>query len=81
VSTGPDKEPGINGGMTKRFKDNSILNTIMVENLDATLKKIAAARGKITQPRGPIPGVGWYAQFTDPQDNSFGLLQMDPSAK
>ncbi len=81
VTTGPDKEPGINGGMTKRFKDNSILNTIIVENIDATLKKITGARGKITQPKGPIPGVGWYAQFTDPQDNSFGVLQADPSAK
>ena len=81
VTTGADKETGINGGLSKRQRDSSIVNTIAVTNIDETLKKVQAAGGKVEQPKGPIPGVGWYAQIRDPQDNTFGLIQNDPSVR
>jgi predicted enzyme related to lactoylglutathione lyase len=81
VTTGPDTEPGINGGLSRRQKDSTILNTIMVRDLEAALKKIESAGGRVEQPKGPIPGVGWYAQFRDPQGNTFGLMQNDPAAR
>ncbi len=37
--------------------------------------------GKITQPKGPIPGIGWFAVFQGPDGNLFGILQSDPNAK
>jgi predicted enzyme related to lactoylglutathione lyase len=81
ITTGSDGEAGINGGMSRRERDSSMLNTISVKNIDEILKKVAAAGGKVEQPKGPIPGVGWFAQIRDPQDNVFGLMQDDPSAR
>jgi hypothetical protein len=28
----------------------------------------------------PVPGMGWFAQCTDPEGNEFGLWQTDPDA-
>jgi hypothetical protein len=28
----------------------------------------------------PVPGMGWFAQCTDPEGNEFGLWQTDPEA-
>jgi len=28
----------------------------------------------------PVPGMGWFAPFTDTEGNEFGLWQADPSA-
>ena len=35
---------------------------------------------EIIQERAPIPGVGWFAAFTDTEGNRFGLMQPDDSA-
>src|ERR1043166_7942055 len=48
VTTGDDKEPGINGGMT-RPREGQIpgtINTVAVESLDQTIKKIEQRGGK-----------------------------------
>jgi hypothetical protein len=36
--------------------------------------------GEIIQERAPIPGVGWFAAFTDTEGNRFGLMQANDSA-
>lgn len=41
----------------------------------------SAAGAAVAQPRGPIPGVGWYAVVRSPDGNLFGLMQDDPNAK
>ena len=48
VTTGDDKDPGINGGMTRPREGQSsgTLNTIAVESLDETIKKIERRGGK-----------------------------------
>jgi hypothetical protein len=48
VTTGDDKEPGINGGLTRPREGQSpgTLNTIGVESLDQTIKKIEQRGGK-----------------------------------
>ena len=38
VTTGPENEPGINGGLGKRQTDNRTVDTIDVRDLDAVLK-------------------------------------------
>ena len=52
-----------------------------VADLDAVLAKVTENGGKVKQPRGPIPGVGWYAAFVDPTGNAFGLMQADTAAR
>jgi predicted enzyme related to lactoylglutathione lyase len=82
VSTGPETEPGIDGGLSKREEGNrGVVNTIGVASIDETLEQIKGAGGKIVQPKGPIPGVGYFAQCTDTEGNLFGVMESDMDAK
>ena len=83
VTTGTDKEPGINGGMTRPRKGQSpgTLNTIAVPSLEGTMKKIGQRGGSICVPKMAIPGVGWLAYAQDPAGNVFGIIEPDAKAK
>lgn len=82
VTTGPDQEPGINGGLVLRQGDMGpgTTNTMGVESVDAAVKAITAAGGKIIMEKMPIPGMGWVAYALDTEGNQFGVFQHDPSA-
>lgn len=83
VVTGDDREPGINGGLT-RFRPGQsagTLNTIAVESLDQTIKNIEKHRGKICVPKMAIPKIGWLAYAEDPAGNVFGIIEPDANAK
>ncbi|MEY2536547.1 MAG: uncharacterized protein QOG67_287 [Verrucomicrobiota bacterium] len=58
VTTGSDKEPGINGGLTRPREGQSpgTLNTVAVSSLDQTIKKLEQRGGKICVPKMAIPG-------------------------
>lgn len=81
ISTGPQEEPGIDGGLSKREgSDAQVANTIEVKSIDQTLDKVVKEGGKIIQPKGPIPGVGYFAQCTDTEGTIFGVMQSDERA-
>ena len=87
VVTGPDSEPGINGGMHKRQGPASAGDepvafecTIGVDNVDAYAKKIEPAGGKILMAKMGLKGVGWFVHALDTEGNHFSLMQPDPSA-
>jgi predicted enzyme related to lactoylglutathione lyase len=81
ISTGESGEEGINGGLAQRTENNNgTTNTIGVDSVDEALKAVEAHGGKVTMGKGAIPGVGWLAYFQDPEGNSFGLMQSDPTA-
>ncbi len=70
-------EPGaINGGLFQRPKEapNPTIY-VGVESIDAALKKVEAAGGKIVTPNTPIPGMGAYARVSDTEGNVIGLFQ------
>ena len=80
--TGDDKEPGINGGLSKRMPGQAgITNTIDVSSVDEYSKKIQSKGGKILAPKMPIPTVGYFAQCMDTEGNVFGIIQFDKNAK
>jgi uncharacterized protein len=83
VTTGNDKDPGINGGMTRPRQGQSTgtLNTIAVESLDETIRKIEQRGGKICVPKMAIPKVGWLAYAADPAGNVSGIIEPDAKAK
>jgi hypothetical protein len=83
VTTGDDKQPGINGGLTRPREGQSpgTLNTIAVPSLDESIKKIERRGGKICVPKMPIPNVGWLAYAEDPGGNVFGIIEPDTKAK
>ena len=82
ISTGPDGQPGINGGMMpRRDPQQPVVNTVDVADLDESIEKVTSAGGQIVVPKMPIPGVGWLAYFKDTEGHIFGIMQNDPSAK
>ncbi len=82
ITTGPDDQPGINGGMMHRTqKLPPTCNTIDVPSIDDFTQKITSNGGKIVTPKSPIPGVGYFAYCQDTEGNIFGIMQSDPSAK
>ena len=81
ISTGPENEPGIDGGLSIREGDSAgVVNTIGVESIDKTLEQIVKAGGKIVQPKGLIPGAGYFAQCTDTEGTLFGVIESDMNA-
>jgi len=83
VTTGDDKEPGINGGLARPREGQSpgTLNTIAVSSLDRTMKDIETRGGKICVPKMVIPKIGWLAYAQDPAGNVFGIIEPDTNAK
>lgn len=82
VTTGPDDEPGINGGLMKRMDPHSTtVNTITVPSVDEFTKKVSEEGGKVIVPKQAIPGVGYMAYCQDTEGNTFGLMEPDESAK
>jgi predicted enzyme related to lactoylglutathione lyase len=81
VTTGPEGEPGINGGiMNKQHPDQPCVNTVGVANVDEALATVAANGGTVAVPKMAIPGVGWLAYGKDPEGNIFGMMQEDRAA-
>jgi uncharacterized protein len=70
-------EPGaINGGMMLRSDQTPHpVITIAVEAIDDSLKQIEAQGGSTVTPRTPIPGMGAFAYFSDPEGNVMGLWE------
>jgi uncharacterized protein len=89
ITTGPDSEPGINGGLMKRMGPgpadmqavNAYVCTTMVPNLDASVEKALATGGTTALSKMPVPGVGWLAYVKDTEGNILGMMQHDPAAK
>ena len=74
VNTGQDP----NGGVFARPKDtpHPCMNVYFkVEDIAKTLAAAAGHGGKVLVPKTPIPGVGHFAMFTDPEGIVIGVMQ------
>ena len=88
INTGPDSQPGINGGLLPRpgpapgpmASPNAFVITVDVDNLDASIARAQAGGGLMCVPKMAVPGVGWLAYLKDPDGNIFGMMQMDAGA-
>jgi predicted enzyme related to lactoylglutathione lyase len=87
VNTGPDSQPGINGGLLRRQGELdgqaviAYVCTVDVENLDASITKAQSLGAQVVVPKMPIPGMGWLVYCKDTEGNIFGMMQADPEAK
>jgi predicted enzyme related to lactoylglutathione lyase len=83
VSTGPTDEPGIDGAILPRMGDRpaagapvvGMVNTMQVDDLDASLSKAFARGGVLAVDKMVIPGVGTVAYVLDSEANVIGMLQ------
>ncbi len=88
IRTGPEDQPGINGGLLRRHVPgpaggpvvNAFVCTVQVESLADTLARNEELGGEVALPRMPVTGMGWLAYIRDPDGNTLGLLETDPSA-
>lgn len=89
VTTGPDTQRGINGGLMKRMGDppiemaavNAYVCTVEVPNIETYMKKASSVGARLAVPKMAIPGVGWLCYYKDTEGNIFGMMQNDPLAK
>ena len=86
VTTGPDSEPGINGGLLRRMgaiDGQAVIAyvcTVDVPSVDDAVAKAVELGGVVALEKMPIPGVGWLAYVKDTEGNIFGMMQNDPAA-
>lgn len=82
VTTGPNGEPGINGGILRHREGGPrTMNTIGVASVDEAVEKVIRGGGKVVLPKMTIPGVGYQAYCQDTEGVIFGVHQADPAAK
>ena len=87
VDTNADGMPvqagGINGGILNvpGYKPGAWVNYVMVDSLDASVNKAVSLGARVTKPKSPVSGMGWFAMLIDPQGNAFAMFQQDSQAK
>ncbi len=87
VTTGPDDQPGINGGLMRRQGEIdgqaviAYICTVDVTDVDASTNTALSNGGQIALPKMSIPGVGWLVYCKDTEGNIFGMMQNDPNAQ
>jgi predicted enzyme related to lactoylglutathione lyase len=80
ITTGDEDDPGIAGGLTRRFDDlTSTVNTIEVPSLDVIARRIAEGGRKVLTPKAQIPGEGGGQYCADLESNTFAIVQYDES--
>ena len=89
VVTGPEDEPGINGGLLPRpvpapgpeQGTNAAVLTMGVDDFDAVAERIRAAGGRVALPKYALTGMAWQGYFLDTEGNTFGIHQPDADAR
>ena len=88
IVTGPEDEPGINGGLLPRPASappaeqgaNAFVCTMQVDDYDAVEQRILDAGGQVALPKSAMVGMAWQGYYLDTEGNTFGLHQTDPDA-
>jgi uncharacterized protein len=78
---GPKRPGAINGGFYARKSDRPVQHpsvVIAVDDIEATIKKVAEAGGKVLGEPIEIPGIGQYVSFVDTEANRVSMLQPMP---
>ena len=77
----------IRGGLLKRegpvpamAGTNAFTCSMEVENFDQVSELIIEIGGRISMPKFAVPGKCWQGYFTDPDNNCFGIFQVDENA-
>src|SRR5258706_9898381 len=86
VKTGPDGQPGINGGLVPRrgtIDGQAVIAyvcTVDTTSVDDSVKKAEANGGKKVLPKMTNPSNGWPAYCQNTPGKNFMLMQHQPKA-
>jgi predicted enzyme related to lactoylglutathione lyase len=72
-------EGGPGGGFMQAGEQGATINQLVVyigtDDIEGSLASVEANGGKTILPKTEIPGIGWYAIFSDPVGNSLALYK------
>lgn len=72
-----DAEPAPGGGFSRvdgeMYKPGDVVVYVSTDDIEASLAKVEELGGKTLLPKTEIPGMGWFAFFSDPTGNRVGL--------
>jgi predicted enzyme related to lactoylglutathione lyase len=78
---GAPVRPGVNGGMMPRmYPSQQPVNYISVESVDDAVAKAERLGAKVMMGKTAVPGMGWFAQLTDPEGNIIAVWETDMAA-
>jgi uncharacterized protein len=78
---GMPSRPGVNGGLMRRmYPTQQPVNYILVESVDDYARRAKDLGAKLMMEKTPVPGMGWFAQLTDPEGNVFAIWETDSHA-
>lgn len=69
-------EEGPGGGfnqVSEQYPAGTTVVYVLTDNIEATLAKAESLGGKTLRPKDEVPGMGWFALFSDPSGNMVGL--------
>jgi predicted enzyme related to lactoylglutathione lyase len=80
---------GSRGGLLKRPAQppppqsgtNAFVVSIEMENFDETEQKIVSLGGQVALPKFAVPNTCWQGYFIDTEGNTFGIFEVDETAK
>lgn len=80
---------GMSGGLLQRptsappqgHGTNAFICSVMVEDFDATAKKILDNGGQMALEKFAVLGKCWQGYFLDLDNNTFGIFEVDENAK
>jgi uncharacterized protein len=79
-SEGHPSRQGVNGGLMRRmYPGQPPVNYILVESVDEFVPKAERLGAKVMMEKTPVPGMGWFAQLTDPEGNVIAIWEADPA--
>src|SRR5690606_35806723 len=73
--------PGAFPNVNENVKAGSVIVYLDSDNIEADLENIKKHGGTPVDQIHTVPGMGRYAQFTDPGGNLLALWQNDPQAQ
>jgi uncharacterized protein len=80
TAEGRPERQGVNGGLMRRmYPGQAPVNYILVENVDQFVSKAERLGAKVMMQKTPVPGMGWFAQLTDPEGNVIAIWETDPA--
>jgi predicted enzyme related to lactoylglutathione lyase len=84
ITTGAAKgqEAMLGGGMMKRQAPQQLITIyIEVPSVDAYVDKVEKLGGRVCFPKTAVPGMGYFAVCLDPENNGFGIWEVNPQAQ
>ena len=78
---GAPVRPGVNGGLMPRmYPGQQPVNYIAVRSVDEAVAKAERLGAKLMMGKTPVPGMGWFAQMSDPEGNVLAVWETDNAA-